>query len=137
MAHHAAEGIALLKQGHFHPGAAKEICCRHSRRTAADNGCFPALCDLRRLKLLHERVVSVLRRDQLHGTDMDRLLIEVSRTFAHTYMRADRSCDKRKRALLCDHIERFLVSSLIHKLQIRRDVLMDRAPFFTGRSEAV
>ena len=52
-------------------------------------------------------------------------------------MRADRACDKRKRVFLRDNLHRVRIFFVFYKLQICRDILMNRTSFFTRRGEAV
>ena len=137
VADHAAQPVCLLEQGGLHPRSAEEICRRHSGRTAADHRSLPASCHRGRRKLLHERVISVLRRDQLHPADIDGFLIEIAGTFAHTRMGADRSRNERERILLCDDLHGLFVFPVFYKLQVRRDILMDRTSFLTGCGKAV
>ena len=86
MAHHPAQGIVLFEQRDFHSCPSQEIRRRHPRRPASDHSCLSCPCDSRSLQLLHERIIAVFCRDQLHAADIDRFLIEVTGTFSHTCM---------------------------------------------------
>ena len=86
MAHHAAQGVVLLEQCDLHACPSQEIRRSHSRRAASDHGCLSCSGDSRSLQLLHERIITVFCRDQLHAADIDRFLIEVTGTFSHTCM---------------------------------------------------
>ena len=137
VADHTAQTVCLLKQGGLHPRPAEEICRRHSGRTAADHRSLPASCYRGCRKLLHERVVSVLRRDQLHPADIDGFLIEIAGAFAHTRMGAYCSRNERERILLCNDLHGLFIFSVLYKLQIRRDILMDRTSLPAGCGKAV
>ena len=137
MAHHAAQGAALLKQRHIHARSSQEVRRRHSRRSAADDCGLSGSCHSRSRDLSDQGVIAVLSRDLFHLADMYRILIEIAGAFSHARVGADCSRDERERVLLRDHLQCLFVFSCFHKLQVRRDILMDGTSLFARSGEAV
>ena len=68
---------------------------------------------------------------------MDALLIVIPHAAVTACMRTDRSGNERKCIFLKDDLKRILTSTLLHRTQIRRNILMNRTSALTGRVEAV
>ena len=137
MCHNSAKSVFFFKNSDIRTASCKEVSCCHTGGTAADDCRFPAVCLFGNSQFFHNCIVCFLGCLQLHISDMYRLLIEVSGTFAHTVVGTDGSCDKRKRILVEDHLKCLLILSGRSQFHIIAHILMDRTSRLTGSHKTV
>ena len=135
---HAAQLVALLKNGDGDTGPAQEVGCGDAGGTAADDGGLPAVGDrLRLFQRGHQVIIALLRRDQFGSPDLNGIVIVIPGALGLAAVGADGAGGEGEGVLLRDEGQGLGVFALTAQLDILRNILPDGAAALAGSGEAV
>ena len=135
---HAAQLVALLKNGDGDTGPAQEVGCGDAGGTAADDGGLAAVGDrLRLFQRGHQVIIALLRRDEFGSPDLNGIVIVIPGALGLAAVGADGAGGEGQGVLLSDQGQRLGVLFLAAQLNILGNILPDGAAALAGSGEAV
>ena len=135
---HAAQLVALLKNGDGDTGPAQEVGRGDAGGTAADDGGLAAVGDrLRLFQRGHQVIIALLRRDQFGSPDLNGIVIVIPGALGLAAVGADGAGGEGQGVLLSDEGQRLSVLFLAAQLNILGNILPDGAAALAGSGEAV
>ena len=135
---HAAQLVALLKNGDGDTGPAQKVGRGDAGGTAADDGGLAAVGDrLRLFQRGHQVIIALLRRDQFGSPDLNGIVIVIPGALGLAAVGADGAGGEGEGVLLRDEGQRLGVLFLAAQLNILGNILPDGAAALAGSGEAV